>query len=86
MSEMDSSAQSGQKSELLDYFYTGCEATGAFFGSLHAKILDVTADYIAIGAKGFKKGQEQYMNNISDSYNSVKEKVVNSNEKTDASS
>lgn len=69
-----------QQSVYLDYFYSACEATGAFFGNLHAKILDSTADYIAIGAKGFKKGQEQYVSYVSQSYEDVKSKV---NEKTD---
>ena len=68
-------AETEQQSIYLDYFYSACEATGAFLGNLHAKILDSTADYIAIGAKGFKKGKEQYVNYISDSVEDVKTKL-----------
>ena len=44
---MAESEHESQQSVYLDYFYSACEATGAFFGNLHAKILDSTADYIA---------------------------------------
>ena len=64
-----------KNSHYLDIFYTACENTGAFFGNLHAKFLNYTADYIAIGAQGFKKGHEQYKKHIEPAFNETKEKI-----------
>ena len=65
---------SGQN-QYLDTFYKVCENTGAFFGYVSASFLNYTADYIAIGAEGLKKGHIQYKMYIKPAYEETKNKV-----------
>ena len=65
---------SGQN-QYLDTFYKACENTGAFFGYVSASILNYTADYIAIGAEGIKKGSKQYKKYVKPAFEETKNKV-----------
>jgi hypothetical protein len=71
---------SGQN-QYLDTFYKACENTGAFLGYVSANVLNYTADYIAIGAEGIKKGGKQYKKYVKPAFEETKNKV---NQKLDS--
>ena len=66
---------SSEQNKYLDTFYKACENTGAFFGYISASVLNYTADYIAIGAEGIKKGHSQYKLYVKPAFDDTKKKV-----------
>jgi len=76
---------SGQN-QYLDTFYKACENTGAFFGYITANVLNYTADYIAIGAEGIKKGGKQYKKYVKPAFEETKHKVNQKLESIDTKS
>jgi hypothetical protein len=66
-------------SNMLDYFYSFCEASGDFWGNIHAKILTNSADVIAVGVNGIKKGNEKYFHHVTPALEKTKKIISEKN-------